>query len=185
MNHPSAIRIFFKTIVARAYPRFVGSHRNLTWLVTETLLPLIGTIAMIYVYRALHAPARYLGFVVLGGVLLAFWQNVIWSMATQFFWDRGGGNLELFAMAVVGHAGGNWEAYVATFTLSYLVGYLWLPAPGGLGAREWAMSTVFVALKLGTPAEAAVVTVASRLWLTVLEIVPGLVYLVRRPRKSS
>ena len=48
MNHPSAIRIFFKTIVARAYPRFVGSHRNLTWLVTETLLPLIGTIAMIY-----------------------------------------------------------------------------------------------------------------------------------------
>ncbi|TMD21165.1 MAG: ABC transporter permease [Chloroflexi bacterium] len=99
MSHPSALRIFFKTIVARAYPRFVGSHRNLTWLVTETLLPLIGTIAMIYVYRALHAPARYLGFVVLGGVLLAFWQNVIWSMATQFFWDRGGGNLELFAMA--------------------------------------------------------------------------------------
>jgi ABC-2 type transport system permease protein len=99
MSHPSAIRIFFKTIVARAYPRFVASYRNRTWLVTETLLPLIGTIAMIYVYRALHAPARYLGFVVLGGVLLAFWQNVIWAMATQFFWDRGAGNLELFAMA--------------------------------------------------------------------------------------
>jgi ABC-2 type transport system permease protein len=62
-------------------------------------LPLIGTIAMIYVYRALHAPARYLGFVVLGGVLLAFWQNVIWAMATQFFWDRSGGNLELFVLA--------------------------------------------------------------------------------------
>ncbi len=99
MNQPSAAQIFFKTIVARAYPRFVGSYRNRAWIVTETLLPLIGTIAMIYVYRALHAPARYLGFVVLGGVLLAFWQNVIWAMATQFFWDRGQGNLELFAMA--------------------------------------------------------------------------------------
>jgi len=99
MSHPSAVRIFLKTIVARAFPRFVGSYRNRTWIVTETLLPLIGTIAMIYVYRALHAPARYLGFVVLGGVLLAFWQNVIWAMATQFFWDRGQGNLELFAMA--------------------------------------------------------------------------------------
>jgi ABC-2 type transport system permease protein len=77
----------------------VSSYRNRTWLITETLLPLIGTIAMIYVYRALHAPSRYLGFVVLGGVLLAFWQNVIWAMATQFFWDRGAGNLELFAMA--------------------------------------------------------------------------------------
>jgi ABC-2 type transport system permease protein len=99
MSHPSAVRIFLKTIAARAYPRFVSSYRNRTWLITETLLPLIGTIAMIYVYRALHAPSRYLGFVVLGGVLLAFWQNVIWAMATQFFWDRGAGNLELFAMA--------------------------------------------------------------------------------------
>jgi ABC-2 type transport system permease protein len=99
VSHPSAIRIFLKTIAARAYPRFVSSYRNRTWLITETLLPLIGTIAMIYVYRALHAPSRYLGFVVLGGVLLAFWQNVIWAMATQFFWDRSAGNLELFAMA--------------------------------------------------------------------------------------
>src|SRR5260370_17014197 len=54
---------------------------------------------MIYVYRAFHAHSRYLGLVVLGGVLLAFWQNVIWAMATQFFWDRSGGNLELFVMA--------------------------------------------------------------------------------------
>ena len=99
MSHPSAMRIFLKTIVARAYPRFVAAYRNRAWLITETLLPLVGTIAMIYVYRALHAPARFLGFVVLGGVLLAFWQNVIWAMATQFFWDRGAGNLELFAMA--------------------------------------------------------------------------------------
>ena len=99
MTHPPAVRIFLKTIVARSYPRIVASFRNKTWVITETLLPLIGTIAMIYVYRALHAPARYLGFVVLGGVLLAFWQNVIWAMATQFFWDRGAGNLELFAMA--------------------------------------------------------------------------------------
>src|ERR1700716_4439535 len=99
MSHPSAVRIFLKTIVARAWPRFVSSYRNKSWLIMETLLPLIGTIAIIYVYRALHAPTRYLGFVVLGGVVLAFWQNVIWSMATQFFWDRGAGNLELFAMA--------------------------------------------------------------------------------------
>lgn len=99
MSHPSALRIFLKTIVARSYPRLVAANRNRTWVITETLLPLIGTIAMIYVYRALHAPSRYLGFVVLGGVLLAFWQNVIWAMATQFFWDRSSGNLELFAMA--------------------------------------------------------------------------------------
>jgi uncharacterized membrane protein YbhN (UPF0104 family) len=107
----------------------------------------------------------------------AVWESTLGYIVTWIFYGLA---FELFAIAVVGHAGGNWEAYVATFTLSYLVGYLWLPAPGGLGAREWAMSTVFVALQLGTPAEAAIVTIASRLWLTVLEIVPGLIYLVRR-----
>lgn len=96
---PPTLQIFLKTIPARAWPRFVGMYRNPAWIVTETLLPLIGTIAMVYVYRALNAPSRYLGFVVLGGVLLAFWQNVLWSMGTQFFWDRAQGNLELFVMA--------------------------------------------------------------------------------------
>lgn len=99
MSEPSGWRIFWKTIPARALPRLVGVYRNRSWVVTETLLPLVGTVAMIYVYRALHAPTRYLGFVVLGGVLLAFWQNVLWSMGTQFFWDRAQGNLELFIMA--------------------------------------------------------------------------------------
>jgi len=125
MSHPSALRIFLKTIVARGYPRFVSTHRNRAWVFTETLLPLIGTIAMIYVYRALHAPARYLGFVVLGGVLLAFWQNVVYSMATQFFWDRGAGNLELFAMAptslaaiLLGMAiGGAWVSLTRAITI--------------------------------------------------------------------
>ena len=99
MTQPSALQIFLKTIPARALPRFIGHFRSRSWLISETLLPLIGTVAMVYVYRALHAPSRYLGFVVLGGVLLAFWQNVLWAMATQFFWDRSGGNLELFVMA--------------------------------------------------------------------------------------
>jgi len=107
----------------------------------------------------------------------AVWESTAGYIGT---WLLYGIAFELFAVSVVGHAGGSWAAYVATFTLSYLVGYLALPAPGGLGVREWAMSTVFVALKLGTPAEAAVITVASRLWLTMLEVVPGLLYLVRR-----
>jgi hypothetical protein len=108
---------------------------------------------------------------------VAVWESTAGYVIT---WLLYGVAFELFAVAVVGRAGGSWAAYVATFTLSYLVGYLALPAPGGLGVREWAMTTVFVALKLGTPAEAAVITVASRLWLTVLEVTPGLLYLVRR-----
>jgi hypothetical protein len=39
------------------------------------------------------------------------------------------------------------------------------------------------ALKLATPRQAVVVTVTSRLWLTVLELVPGFIYLARGARR--
>ena len=37
--------------------------------------------AFVFVYRALQAPPEYIGFVVLGGAMTAFWLNVIWMMA--------------------------------------------------------------------------------------------------------
>lgn len=77
----------------------VGRFRNLQWIVVELVFPLIGTIAMVYVYRALRAPAEYTGFVVLGGSLLAFWQNILFDMAGNFVWERGTANLELFTIA--------------------------------------------------------------------------------------
>ena len=48
------------------------------------------------------------------------------------------------------------------------------------GAREVVLASALQALHLATGPEAAVITIASRLWLTVLEIVPGLLYLPRR-----
>jgi ABC-2 type transport system permease protein len=98
-TQPSFPRVFAKTVVARAYPRVVAANRNLSWLVMEVLFPLLGTVPMVFVYQALHAPHQYLGFVVLGGAMLAFWQNVLWNNAAQLFWDRDNGNLELFTIA--------------------------------------------------------------------------------------
>jgi ABC-2 type transport system permease protein len=31
--------------------------------------------------------------------MLAFWQNVLWTMAMQLYWDRDGGNLELYVIS--------------------------------------------------------------------------------------
>ena len=96
MTEHGAARIFVKTVYARAYPRLVGTNRQLDWLFPEIALPLLGTVAMVYVYRALHAPPQYLGFAILGGAMVAFWQNVLWMMAIQFYWDRNMGNLEIY-----------------------------------------------------------------------------------------
>jgi hypothetical protein len=82
-----------------------------------------------------------------------------------------------FTRGVLGvSAGATWQ-YVAVFTASYVIGYIILIAPGGLGPRELAMSGLLISMSLATPKEAALLTVASRVWLTVLEVVPGLLFM--------
>ena len=51
-------------------------------------------------------------------------------------------------------------------------------APGGIGVREVSMHALLVGAALATPAEATLLVVASRLWLTVLEILPGALLLL-------
>ncbi|TME15583.1 MAG: ABC transporter permease [Chloroflexi bacterium] len=99
MTQYSPLRIFFKTVVARAYPRVIATWRQVAWIFFDMAFPIVGSLAMVLVYQGLHAPRQYLGFVVMGGAMLAFWQNVLWSMATQFSWDRGNGTLELYTIA--------------------------------------------------------------------------------------
>jgi ABC-2 type transport system permease protein len=83
-------------MLARAYPRVIGLRRLPGWIALDTLLPMISVSAMVFVYRAMHAPEDYVGFVILGGAMTAFWLNVLWSMGAQLYWDREAGNLELY-----------------------------------------------------------------------------------------
>jgi ABC-2 type transport system permease protein len=85
-----------RTVRGRAYPRVRAALREKSWVLFEILLPFLATSAFVFVYRALHAPPEYVGFVVLGGAMTAFWLNVVWSMAAQLYWERDQGNLELY-----------------------------------------------------------------------------------------
>ena len=82
-----------------------------------------------------------------------------------------------FARGLLGTGGTTWQ-YVAVFTASYVVGYLFLIAPGGIGPREAVMYELLTSFGLATTKEATVITVASRVWLTLLEIVPGALFLI-------
>jgi ABC-2 type transport system permease protein len=82
--------------VARAYPRVVGANREPSWVFFEVTLPLLATVALVMVYRALGADPRFEGYVILGGAMTAFWLNTIWNMAAQFRWEKENGNLELY-----------------------------------------------------------------------------------------
>ena len=88
-----------RAVGGRAYPRVSGLFREKSWVFFEILLPFLSTSAFVFVYRALQAPPEYIGFVVLGGAMTAFWLNVIWMMASQLWWEKSQGNLELYFAA--------------------------------------------------------------------------------------
>jgi ABC-2 type transport system permease protein len=88
-----------RAVAGRAYPRVRGMVREKSWVFFEILLPFLATSAFVFVYRSLQAPPQYVGFVVLGGAMTAFWLNVIWMMATQLWWEKSQGNLELYFSA--------------------------------------------------------------------------------------
>lgn len=92
-------RLFLKTVIARAYPRVVGQQREKSWVFFEVFLPMLAVSAYVFVYRAIGAPEAYVGFVVIGGAMTAFWMNIMWSMSSQLYWEKEQGNLALYIMA--------------------------------------------------------------------------------------
>jgi ABC-2 type transport system permease protein len=93
------VRANLRAVVGRAYPRIIGLTREPSWVFFEILLPFLAVSAFVFVYRALEAPEEFVGFVVIGGAMTAFWLNVVWMMAAQFYWEKDQGNLELYFTA--------------------------------------------------------------------------------------
>ena len=97
---PTRLGLFLQTVVARAYPRIIAQHRReRSWIFFEVLLPMLAVSAYVFVYRAIGAPESYVGFVVVGGAMIAFWANILWQMSSQLFWEKENGNLSLYVMA--------------------------------------------------------------------------------------
>src|SRR5574340_1582614 len=91
-------RLFLQSIYGRAYPRLVGMQREKSWMFFDIFLPMLSVAAYVFVYRAIGAPEEYVGFVVMGGAMTAFWMNILWSMSSQLYWEKETGNLALYIM---------------------------------------------------------------------------------------
>jgi len=115
--------------------------------------------------------------------------GAVWLTAAgnALAWVLYGVAFHLFATGTLGGTAGATSAYVAVYTGSYIAGYLILLTPGGLGVREMVMVGLLQAFGLTAEPEAWVLALASRIWLTVLEVLPGLLFLALaavRPRRS-
>jgi glycosyltransferase 2 family protein len=98
-------------------------------------------------------------------------------------WLLYGAAFEVFCHGIVGQSPGTYADYLTAYAWPYILGYLAIVAPGGIGVRDSALLLALPALGLATPPQAAVITVTSRLWLTVLELIPGLIYLAHGARR--
>jgi ABC-2 type transport system permease protein len=97
MSHP--IRLFLLAASARTYPRVAWLFRSRSWIIQETVLPILSVAAFAYSYRAMGAPPEYTGILVLGAAMATFWLNVLWGMGATVYWERDSGNLELYIMS--------------------------------------------------------------------------------------
>jgi uncharacterized membrane protein YbhN (UPF0104 family) len=107
--------------------------------------------------------------------------SALWTTAAAnvVAWLLYGVAFRLFTAATLGEATGATAGYIAVYTLSYLFGYLAVFAPGGVGVREGALVALMPQLGLASVGDAVLLAALSRLWLTILEIVPGLLFLAR------
>ncbi len=90
-----------RAIRGRAYPRVIGSKREPSWLFFDIFLPLLTVSAYAYIYKYIEAPPEFVGFVILGGAMTAFWLNILWMMASQLYWEKEIGNLQLYLIAPI------------------------------------------------------------------------------------
>jgi len=112
---------------------------------------------------------------------------VVYSLVGNLIaWLIYGAAFRLFVLGILGTSTGGYLEYLAAYTISYLFGYLAFFAPAGLGVREEVMMRILAVAGLATVPQAALVTVSSRIWLTILEVTPGILFWAHhRSRRRS
>ena len=111
--------------------------------------------------------------------------RIIWlaTLANIIAWLGYGLAFMVFARGVTPQIVGAPVDFIAAYTASYVIGYLSLFTPGGLGVREALLTAVLVSLGMALAPAAMFLALASRVWLTILEVLPGLVSLAVTPTK--
>ena len=88
-------RPWLRTMKARALVRLWSIFGERLWIIVNMGFPILSSLALSLLYYSIGA-ADYIGFAILGGVMVAFWGNVLWSMASQFNWDKQEGLFEIY-----------------------------------------------------------------------------------------
>ena len=111
----------------------------------------------------------------------------IWTAATAniLSWLLYGFAFQLFVRGLLGVAPGEISRYIAVYTAAYILGFISPIAPAGLGVREFTLAAFMTQLGLANEADAALIAIAARLWLTIVELVPSGFYVAAGATRKS
>jgi glycosyltransferase 2 family protein len=111
----------------------------------------------------------------------------IWTaaIASAMSWLLYGFAFQLFVHGLLGAAPGEISRYIAVYTAAYILGFISPIAPAGLGVREFTLAAFMTQLGLANEADAALIAIAARLWLTIIELVPSGLYVATGATKKS
>jgi glycosyltransferase 2 family protein len=163
------------------------SHGNSTLYLVAAIVLLAGLLVLPTMMPALLRGIRRvtgrsvpIGLLPRGAIYLSLAGNVI-------AWGLYGVAFQVFVHGVLGAVRGTTLDYIAAWAASYVIGYLALALPAGIGARELAQADALTMLGLATAGQGLTIAVTARLWLTLLELLPALFYLARgtRPRDPA
>lgn len=110
-------------------------------------------------------------------------EALLWVIGYGITWVMLGLAFSLFVIAFAPGASGSTRHLAGTVAAAYLGGYVAVFAPAGVGVREGVMAVLLAQV---VPAPAAfLVSVASRLWFTVAELLPLAVLLLPAPGPAA
>ncbi len=87
-----------KTMYARAWVRLMSYWGEPVWFAVNLGFPFLSSTAMALLYKSTGLDS-FVGFAILGGIMVSFWGNVLWSMASQFNWDKQLGLFQLYLVS--------------------------------------------------------------------------------------
>jgi ABC-2 type transport system permease protein len=95
MNRNLEATPWIRAMKARAVVRIWSQFGEPLWIVVNVGFPIFSSSALALLYESAGL-AGYTGFAILGGIMISFWGNVLWSMASQFYWDKQEGLFEIY-----------------------------------------------------------------------------------------
>ena len=143
--------LWLRTVYARMWVRIMSVFNEPLWVAVSVGFPFFSSVGLGLLYASTGVRS-FVGFAILGGIMISFWGNVLWSMASQFNWDKQVGLFEIYLISpapvtaiLVGMSLGGVVNTIPSAALVAIAGWLFFAPPV---SPSWLAVAVTFALTL-------------------------------------